>query len=264
MPLSRNGFSIKVVIYFYIVFLKSENNSNSFNFFLLETFGDRVIAFNNSLHYKGILPPGIGVMNPFIENKEAMEASREFYHRYYNDNNVRHILIGINPGRFGAGQTGVPFTDPIRLREVCGIPYHGGTFREASSVFIYEMIAAYGGVKEFYGKFFISALSPLGFTQLTAKGNAVNHNYYDSKELKKASYPFIIDCLKKQLSLGINRETAVCLGIGKNFEIFKKINTEHGFFKEIIPLEHPRYIIQYKSKFKEDYIDKYIKTLKSL
>lgn len=230
----------------------------------MTTFADRAIAFNNSLHYEGVLPPGIGVMNPFQNNEAAVEASEQFYHRYYNDNNIRHIIIGINPGRFGAGQTGVPFTDPIRLRNECGIPYEGGTSREASSVFIYEMIKAYGGVEKFYADFFISALSPLGFTQLTAKGNPVNHNYYDSKELITASYPFIVDSLKKQLSLGINLEKAICLGTGKNYQFFQKINNEYQFFKEIIPLEHPRFIIQYKSKFKMDYINKYVETLKSL
>lgn len=230
----------------------------------MKTFADRVIAFNNSLDFKGILPPGIGVMNPFQENEEAVKASEQFYRCYYNDNKIRHILIGINPGRFGAGQTGVPFTDPIRLKEKCGIPYHGGTFREASSVFIYEMIEAYGGVKEFYSKFFISALSPLGFTQLTPKGNPVNHNYYDSKELTQASYPFIISSLKKQISLGINLDKAICLGTGKNYQFFQKINKEYRFFNEIIPLEHPRYIIQYKSKSKQEYINKYIQTLTSL
>lgn len=230
----------------------------------MSTFADRVIAFNNSLDFKGPLPPDVGVMNPFKQNEEAVKASEQFYRRYYNDNNERHILIGINPGRFGAGQTGVPFTDPIRLREECGIPYDTGTFREASSVFIYEMIKAYGGVKKFYNKFYISALSPLGFTQLTAKGNPVNHNYYDSKELLNASYPFIIDSLQKQLTLGINLEKAICLGTGKNFQFLQKINKEHHFFKKIIPVEHPRYIIQYKSKFKPEYINKYIEILNSL
>lgn len=230
----------------------------------MNTFADRAIAFNNSLHYEGVLPPGIGVMNPFQNNEAAVEASEQFYRRYYNDNNIRHIMIGINPGRFGAGQTGVPFTDPIRLRSECGIPYHGGTFRESSSVFIYEMIKAYGGVEEFYTKFFISALSPLGFTQLTAKGNPVNHNYYDSKELLTATTPFIIENLKKQLSLGIYLNKAICLGTGKNYQFFQKLNKDYQFFKEIIPLEHPRFIIQYKSKFKDEYIHKYVETLKSL
>lgn len=230
----------------------------------MNTFADRAIAFNKSLHYEGDLPLGIGVMNPFQNNQVAVKASENFYQRYYSDNKTRHIIIGINPGRFGAGQTGVPFTDPIRLRKECGIPYEGGTARETSSVFIYEMIAAYGGVKKFYSEFFISALSPLGFTMLTPKGNPVNHNYYDSKELIEASYPFIIDSLTKQLSLGIYRDKAICLGTGKNYHFFKKLNKEHRFFNEIIPLEHPRFIIQYKSKLKDEYIKKYVETLKSL
>lgn len=230
----------------------------------METFADRVIAFNNSLDFEGILPSGIGIMNPFLENKDAILSSQQFYHRYYQDNNLRHILIGINPGRFGAGQTGVPFTDPIRLREKCGIEYNGGTFREASSVFIYEMIDAFGGVDAFYSQFLISAISPLGFTQLTSQGKAVNHNYYDSKALLEASYPFIIKCLQNQIKLGIYLDKAICLGTGKNYQFFQKINKEYGFFNEIIPLEHPRYIIQYKSKQKSQYIQKYINTLQSL
>lgn len=230
----------------------------------MTTFADRVIAFNNSLHYKGLLPPNVGVMNPFKENEEAVKASETFYRRYYNDNQTRYILLGINPGRFGAGQTGVPFTDPIRLREKCKIPYNGGTSREASSVFIYEMIEAFGGVGNFYSRFFISALSPLGFTLLNEKGHPLNHNYYDSKELLEASIPFITESLKKQCALGISLEKAICLGTGKNYQIFLKINKEHHFFEEIIPLEHPRYIIQYKSKFKSNYINKYIDILNSL
>lgn len=230
----------------------------------MDTFADRIIAFNKNLKFTAPLPLGVGVMNPFQENPAAVVAAQEFYDKFYKDNKIRRLLIGINPGRFGAGQTGVPFTDPIRLRNECGISYAGGNSREASSVFIYEMIHAFGGVKEFYSKFFISALSPLGFTKLTQKGNPVNHNYYDSPDLLQATYPFIIDCLKKQLKLGVDPDKVICLGTGKNYKILQKINKEHGFFKEIIPLEHPRFIIQYKSKEKDLYIQKYMNALHHL
>ncbi len=33
----------------------------------------------------------------------------------------RYLILGINPGRFGGGITGIPFTDPIRLQNICGI-----------------------------------------------------------------------------------------------------------------------------------------------
>jgi len=49
-------------------------------------------------------------MNPFRENPEALIVSGKFYKKYYNDNNPRFLILGINPGRFGAGVTGIPFT----------------------------------------------------------------------------------------------------------------------------------------------------------
>ena len=42
----------------------------------------------------------------------------------------------------------------------------------------------------------------------------------------------------------------------------KELNKEHNFFKEIYPLEHPRYIMQYKTKQKEEYVKKFVEILK--
>jgi hypothetical protein len=116
----------------------------------VKTFADKVIAFNKALHFEGRLPEGIRIMNPFRENEFALPISTTFYKKYYNDNNVRHLILGINPGRFGAGVTGVPFTDTKRLQSECHIPFKGKETHEPSSVFIYEMINAYGGPEAFY------------------------------------------------------------------------------------------------------------------
>ena len=69
---------------------------------------------------------------------------------------------------------------------------------------------------------------------------------------------FIIDNLKKQLDFGIDRKSCFCLGTGKNFRYLFQLNNEFGFFKEIVPLEHPRYIMQYKLKNKDLYIARYL------
>lgn len=203
-------------------------------------------------------------MNPFREQEQAVLVSELFYQKYYADNVPRKFIIGINPGRFGAAQTGVPFTDPIRLQELCGIPFEGSTFREVSSVFMYEMMDAFGSLESFYKKFYIHSVCPLGFTKLNALQKQINYNYYDSDDLIDAVYPFIIENLHKQLALGIDTETVICLGTGKNFRFLNKINDKFGFFERIIPLEHPRYIAQYKSKEKTAYIDKYITLLQSI
>ena len=106
------------------------------------TFAERVIEFNNQLHYSGKLPDGYQVMNPFADNPETLEIMRRFYQKFYNDTAQRKFIIGINPGRHGAGTTGVPFTDTKRLESICGIEMKSARTHEVSSVFVYEMISA--------------------------------------------------------------------------------------------------------------------------
>ena len=231
---------------------------------IMKTNADKIIAFNRNLRFEHLLPQGIGVMNPFVENEGALEASSAFYHKFYSDNKPRLMILGINPGRFGAGLTGVPFTDPKRLLAECGIDcYAGPTAHEPSSVFVYEMINAFGGVKEFYSRFYINSISPLGFVARKQNGKEVNYNYYDSAELTTAARPFILKTLKEQLTFNIRRDACFCLGTGKNHKFILELNNEHGFFDKIIPLEHPRYIIQYKSKQIDSYITKYLELFKT-
>lgn len=226
------------------------------------TFGQQVIQFNNALKLTAKLPAKIGVMNPFAENTHALEVSSKFYQKYYNDTKPRKLILGINPGRHGAGVTGIPFTDTKRLVEFCELSIPDVFTHEISSVFVYEVIQQYGGVQDFYQDFYINSISPLGFVIKDKKGREKNYNYYDSKALSDMLKPFIIKSIKAQLAFGIDTDTCYCLGTGKNFAYLSALNQELGFFNNIIPLEHPRYILQYKSKRKQFYIDKYLEVLK--
>ena len=224
----------------------------------MKTFADKIIAFNSSLDFKGELSEGINIMNPFKGNDVIMSVLSSFYNKYYNDNHPRHLIMGINPGRFGSGVTGIPFTDTKRLTNECGIKYSGKVTHEPSSVFVYEVIAAYGGLDKFYKDFYISAVCPLGFTISDAKGKVKNYNYYDSKELTKTVFPFMVESIQKQLAFGIETDICFCFGTGKNEKFLRTLNDEYGFFKTIIALEHPRFVMQYKAKSKQQYINKYI------
>jgi hypothetical protein len=229
------------------------------------SFADKVIHFNKQLTYTGSpLPQGIHIMNPFRTDGAVMNIVQEFYHKYYDDNNPRHIILGINPGRFGGGLTGIPFTDPKRLISECDIKYKGKITHEPSSVFVYEVIKAFGGNNAFYRDFYINSVCPLGFTSVDANGKEKNYNYYDSKDLTNAVYPFIVENIRQQIAMGIYTDTCICFGTGQNEEYLRKLNLEYRFFKEIIAVEHPRFIMQYKSKSKQTYIDKYILALNSL
>jgi len=225
-----------------------------------KTFAEQVITFNEHLTYSGELPEGFVVLNPYLDNPETMEVMQKFYHKYYNDSHKRKFIIGINPSRYGAGVTGVPFTDTKRLEAVCGIKMESARTHEVSSVFIYDMIEDYGGADIFYKEMYINSPFPLAIVRKAKKG-WVNANYYDDKKLFEAVKDFMIDSLKKHMSLNLDPSEVFILG-KKNADFISTLNKEAKLFDRMTVLEHPRYIQQYKSKEKQLYIDKYILALK--
>ncbi|MDN3694964.1 SMUG2 DNA glycosylase family protein [Chryseobacterium tructae] len=225
-----------------------------------KTFADQVIEFNENLSYSGNLPDGFEVLNPYLDNPETMQVMQKFYHKYYNDFRKRKFIVGINPSRHGAGVTGVPFTDTKRLESVCGIKMESARTHEVSSVFMYDMIESYGGADVFYQDIYINSPFPLAIVRKTKNG-WLNANYYDDKELFKEVKDFMIDSLKKHISLNLDTSEVFVLG-KKNAEFISKLNKEAQLFDTMTVLEHPRYIQQYKSKEKQLYIDKYVLALK--
>jgi Domain of unknown function (DUF4918) len=211
-----------------------------------------ILEFYKNLAPDFHLPKGVAIMNAFTD-KNSWKLTEAFYNKFYNDSQPRKFIFGINPGRFGGGVTGIPFTDPIRLQQECGIPNDLPKKAELSSQFVYEVVKAYGGAELFYGHFFVTALSPLGFTK-----DGLNLNYYDDKELLVSSEPFIVECIRQQIDTMPTTDTCFCLGEGTNFKYFQKLNAKHQFFKEIIPLPHPRWVMQYRRKRLEEFVKLYV------
>ncbi len=216
-------------------------------------FSQEVLNFLSTLEIKTSLPRNVEVLNPY-QDPVVFQLCKSFYNQYYSDSNQRRIILGINPGRFGGGLTGIPFTDPVKLETICGITNSLDKKVELSADFIYKMITAYGGANEFYKSFYVSSVSPLGFTR-----DGKNLNYYDDKKLTEDSLPFILSCINEQLKFGIDRKVAYCLGEGENYKFLSKLNEQHHFFETILPLAHPRFIMQYKRKSLDQYIDSYLK-----
>jgi hypothetical protein len=220
------------------------------------TFASRAYRFYTRLREPRV-PRGVGVMNPYLE-ASVRRSMRAFLDRFFADNRERTLILGINPGRFGAGITGVTFTDPVALADFCGIPNDLPRRRELSSVFIYDMIARYGGPEPFYAKFFLTAISPLGYTR-----DGLNLNYYDEPALAKAVTPFIVESLEQQIALGCRRDVAYVLGFGANRKFIEKLNASQRFFDRIVALEHPRWILQYRRKKVDFYVNKYLDALRT-
>ncbi len=213
---------------------------------------DNILNFLFNLQLQFKLPKDIEVLDAH-KRKDVQQACTSFYKKYYSDKNKRHLLVGINPGRFGGGVTGIPFTDPIRLEKVCGIENDFQKKQELSSVFIYEMIDVFGGAEKFYAQFYISAVSPLGFVK-----HGKNLNYYDDELLLKSIQPFVINCMQKQIAFGLKTDVCFCIGKGENLKYLQNLNLKYKWFDAILAVPHPRFIMQYKLKRKEEFIQRYI------
>lgn len=223
--------------------------------FTFDTQAAAILHFYRNLRPRFSPGDGIGIMNPY-KDPAAWAVTEQFYPKYYSDHRPRALIFGINPGRHGAGVTGIPFTDPIRLAEKCGIVNGFQKRGELSSEFVYKVIDAFGGPEVFYGRYHFTAVSPLGFVR-----DGKNLNYYDDKSLIKAFEPFMLRCIRQQLETMPTFSGCYCLGEGENFRYFSRINAQYGFFKEIIPLPHPRWVMQYRRKKMAEYVDLYLEKL---
>lgn len=218
------------------------------------SFSSKAINYFCNLKTPLLKSSGVWVINPY-ERDDVKEIVKKFYTKFYNDQNERLFIIGINPGRFGGGLTGISFTDPVALRQHCGIENRFGDRKELSSKFIFSVVEEFDGAKKFFSRFFLTALYPFAIIK-----NGKNYNYYDEKSLSEALRAEIIKNIERQINFGARRDLAILLG-KKNADYFLTINDEYNFFKKIIVLEHPRYIMQYKLKQIDSYIHKYYEAI---
>lgn len=183
----------------------------------------------------------------------------EFADKYYVDAAPRVAVLGINPGRFGMGRTGVAFTDPVALREICGIANDIPRGRpELSTQFVYRVVEALGGPGEFYRHFYLSSIYPLVLLK-----DGLNYNYYDAPALTKALWPDIRLSLQQQVQqLGLRTDVAVSLG-RRNGIFLQRLNDELQLFDKLIVLDHPRYLMQYRRRDLDTNVAQYVEALGS-
>jgi len=219
---------------------------------------DEILNFYFSLPKTFTLPNNVEVIFPF-DNPETRRVMETFYRKYYSDIRPRTLLLGINPGRYGAGLTGVGFTDPILMEEKCGIANSLEKRSELSANFICEVVEAYGGPEAFYGDFLFSTVLPFGLLK-----NGKNYNYYDDKETLAYFEPLIVKSIEMQMAYPYVSRSIATVGQGKNLVYLQKLNERYDFFDNIAVLPHPRWVMQYRRKEKVKYIGQYLDVLKSI
>ena len=219
------------------------------------TFSKQLLDFYFNLPKDTPLPNGVETIYPF-DNEETRSVMQTFFNKYYDDSRPRTYLIGINPGRLGSGITGIGFADAYHLEKYCDIPNSFDKRVEISAAFMFEVMEAYGGVEKFYKDFFFTTVMPLGLLK-----NNKNYNYYDALEIQDALAPFITKTLLEQMSFPQAKPNIICVGQGKNLKYLKAFNDKHHCFESIEVVPHPRWVMQYRRKEKQKYIDVYLDVL---
>ena len=144
------------------------------------------------IKYSDILSKNnVGILSNFLENKDHII---EFHKRFVQPNSPKIVLCGINPGRFGAGRTGIPFIDFDSLSEM--LPNIKNHESEKSAKFFFSVVKAFGE-EEFYKNFHVTNISWYGFYQLDKMKN-VN---YDDKRINTEIAIFLIDKFVEEMNL---------------------------------------------------------------
>ena len=223
-----------------------------------DRFANQIGRFLTTLKLDVPLPDGFEVLDPY-KHAHVRKVVKEFAAKYYTGDHQRLGIWGINPGRFGGGVTGLSFTDPFALREIAEIESSIEGRRELSAEFVWMVIEAYGGPKKFYHDFYLGALSPLGYEKA-----GKNINFYDDKDFLTALTPTILRWVRKQEKAGLRTDAAIVLGTGKLQDVVKKKIPTVLPYQNVVFLEHPRFIMQYRRKRVGEFVEKYLETLSKL
>ncbi|MFM7078231.1 MAG: uracil-DNA glycosylase family protein [Bacteroidota bacterium] len=218
--------------------------------------GKAFYAFLTALNPSIRLPKGYAFLNPY-KDEEVCALLKKFCDKYYKGARKRVLVLGINPGRLGAGITGIPFTDPVALQEQCGIQNPFEKRAELSSSFVYQFIRKFGGPEHFYNHFLISSVCPLGFVC-----NDKNANYYDDPKLMKSLSGFMNQSLIAHLEFNIDTRNLIVFG-KRNADVLHELPAFRNLqFGKVHVLEHPRFIMQYRRKKVDGYENKFVEVMK--
>lgn len=187
----------------------------------------------------------INILKGFIKNSKLVT---DFYKLYYCNNRNRIVLCGINPGKLGAGKTGVPFLDFKSLSKM--LPNIKDTDCELSAQFIYSVITHFGN-KTFFDNVYLTNISWFGFT----KDNN-NFNYYNMDQDLQDEFTsgFIeeMEIVQPSVIIPLSEDTEKSL---KNMN--KRKNLGLKIAKRIA---HPYYYSNFPTRY-EDGLNKYIETI---
>lgn len=183
-----------------------------------------------------------------------MNCMETFWNKFYGPHVPKVVICGINPGRFGAGLTGIPFLDYRSLSEI-GFNMDKKD-SEQSSEFFFEVFKKIG-TERFFKSFYVTNFSSVGYSK-----NGRNINYYDLPDkAKKTVYANFSTEMKS-----VNPTHIISLGVSVQYSVRELVKSE-AIAKDVdhsLRLAHPSWVMTYRRKNKDMWVDKYVNELERI
>jgi uracil-DNA glycosylase len=189
----------------------------------------------------------ITVLDGFHKNYKLVSR---YYKTVYSNQKARVVLCGINPGRNGAGKTGIPFLDFDSVSQL--ISNIDRRDKELSAQFIKSIIDELGS-EAYYKGVYMTNISWYGFVK-----NNKNLNYYD---LPESLQTIFTDSFIEEMDIV---EPKVIVPLSQRVEKTLKQMKKEGKLQYLIAsrLPHPYYCSIGKNAIK--YKDVYLRRLNDL
>lgn len=191
-----------------------------------------------------LLSKDLVVLDDFLQNKNNI---KRYYEKYVSKNKPKIVLCGINPGRFGAGLTGIPFIDFKSLSKM--LNDINRTETEQSAQFFFRVIEKIGK-ERFYQNCYVTNISKFGFAE---QGKSRNVNYYD---LPKNTQRWLLDRFCEEMNF-INPN--IIIPLSQNVEHSLNLLKDEGKLSFNIGerINHPSWVMTYRKNDEDIWIKKY-------
>jgi uracil-DNA glycosylase len=175
--------------------------------------------------------------------EEGQAAIDAFWNTYYPEGPPRTVICGLNPGRFGAGQTGIPFMDFLSLSQL--LPGIQRLDSERSAGFIFRVVQAYGA-EAFFQRFYVTNVASVGFLR---DGKNLNYPALPEQALEIVERNFLaeMEIVKPERIISLGREVhrTVLKLLGDRVEC-----------ESCLP--HPAWVATYRSASMGEWVGRYV------
>ena len=187
----------------------------------------------------------ITILREFLPYRPIAE---QFWQQYVPEPLPQTVIVGLNPGRMGAGLTGVPLLDFRSLTNLLPDARLPRNDTEPSANFFHR-VAQHIGAEKFYRQFYVSNVSAVGYLR-----DNKNCNYHD---LPDAAQQIVEQRFRDEMAVVAPKRI---IALGREVEATVQRLYDDGAIR-ISHLPHPSWIMTYRLREAQSWVRRYTQML---